>query len=50
MKNTAAYFRNLKEENLDYFKNKSTIKFSELFKFRGLLGQGTFGVVISVSD
>lgn len=27
-----------------------TIKFSDIFKFKGLLGQGTFGVVMMVED
>ena len=40
----------IRTENPDYFKDKSIIKFADLFKFRGLLGQGSYGVVMIVQD
>ena len=46
----AAYFNKFKAENLDYFNELTAIKFSDLFKFRGLLGSGSYGVVIIVQD
>lgn len=46
----AAYFNKFKAENLDYFNELTAIKFSDLFKFRGLLGSGSYGVVIVVQD
>lgn len=44
------YFMKIRNDNPDYFKEKSNIKFSDLFKFRGLLGQGSYGVVMIVQD
>jgi hypothetical protein len=44
------YFMQIRTENPDYFKDKSIIKFADLFKFRGLLGQGSYGVVMIVQD
>lgn len=44
----ADYFNLFKKENLDYFNELTNIKFSDLFKFRGLLGSGSYGVVITV--
>jgi hypothetical protein len=44
------YFMKIRNDNPDYFKEKSNIKFSDLFKFRGLLGQGSYGIVIIVQD
>ena len=37
----------LEEQNLE---DLQQIKFSDLFKIKGLLGQGAYGVVVSVSD
>ena len=44
------YFMKIRNENPNYFKEKTNIKFSELFKFRGVLGQGSYGVVMIVQD
>ena len=44
------YFLKLRSECPSFFKDKTNIKFSELFKFRGLLGQGSYGVVLIVQD
>ncbi|MFN9903394.1 MAG: hypothetical protein ACK55Z_32400 [bacterium] len=44
------YFMKIRIENPDYFNDKSNIKFFDLFKFRGLLGQGSYGVVMIVQD
>ena len=37
-------------QNPEHFKGQSHIKFSDLFRFRGLLGQGSYGVVMIVQD
>ena len=45
-----AYFGHLKRESPDCFGESSRVKFSDLFKFRGLLGSGSYGVVMIVQD
>jgi anti-sigma regulatory factor (Ser/Thr protein kinase) len=48
-KDIADYFKMLIEDHgSDYFEKQQEICFSELFKFKGLLGQGSYGVVIVV--
>ena len=48
-KSLIKYFDDLNHEG-NYFKNNgiTQVKFSDLFKFRGLLGSGSYGVVMIV--
>ena len=42
------YFDLLRKDCDNDFSELSRIKFSELFRFKGLLGQGSYGVVMLV--
>lgn len=44
------YFEQVRASSPDHFKGQTKIRFSEIFRFRGLLGQGSYGVVMIVQD
>ena len=44
------HFNHLRNNNPGFLSDSTRIKFSDLFKFRGLLGQGQYGMVIVVQD
>jgi len=46
----ANYIDGIKDSEDEDFSERQTIKFGELFKLRGMLGQGTYGVVVMVQD
>ena len=44
------YFEQVRNANPAHFKGQNKIHFSEIFRFRGILGQGSYGVVMIVQD
>ena len=42
------HFNHLRNTDPSFLSETTKIKFSDLFKFRGLLGQGQYGMVIVV--
>ena len=44
------HFRAVRQENVRTFTDRNEVLFSDIFRFRGILGQGQFGIVILVED
>ena len=49
-KSLVEHFNHLNNINPGFLEDQDRTKLADLFKFRGLLGQGSFGVVLAVED